>query len=157
MNNLTVEKATIMDVPYIIKIIQDKINWFKQNNIKQWTKYHVYDSLYFLSQINKGVNELYVLRSKECNVCGCMMVDKETYKDAYKIKHLMSNEKGGGNLLINKAIERCKQDHKKYLRLDCVASNGKLIMYYLSKGFKDKGIFDDNNGYTYTLFELEIE
>ena len=36
---MIIEKATIKDIDEIINLYAERMQWFKDNNIKQWSKY----------------------------------------------------------------------------------------------------------------------
>ena len=38
-NNIIFEKATIDDIDEIINLYAERMKWFKENGIKQWSKY----------------------------------------------------------------------------------------------------------------------
>ena len=137
--------------------------WFKQKGSKGWnenTYPDKYNQDYFEKQMQ--INKLYVLKINN-QVCGVMLLkveDNNYWKDnesSYYIHHLATdiNKKGIGKILINFAIEQCKKDNKKYLRLDCYKDSLFLNEYYKKIGFINvgNGIF---NNYEFNLYEMKI-
>ena len=76
---------------------------------------------------------------------------------SYYIHHLATtiNLKGIGKTLINYAIEQCKINNKKYLRLDCYQESKFLNEYYKKMGFNKVGSGTDGN-YNFNLWEIVI-
>ena len=86
--------------------------------------------------------------------------DKEYWNNddcSYYIHHLVtdSNLKGIGKKLIEFAKEQCKENDKKYLRLDCYKESVFLNKYYKNLGFHNVGN-GTKGDYHYSLWEMKI-
>ena len=160
---MKIELAKIEDLESIQKLIYDRCEWFYANGIIGWqidSYPDEYDLAYFKEQMK--INKLFVAKINN-KICGVMLLknDDNDYwhddEDSYYLHHLATdiNIKGIGNTLLNYAIEQCKKDNKKYLRLDCYKDSNFLNEYYKKAGFKNVGygIIED---YEYNLWEIKI-
>lgn len=160
--NIKIEIAKENDIETIQDLIVKRCKWFDENNIKQWDMSYAkrYDKDYFKNQIN--TNLMYVGKYDE-TIAGCMLLknkDEDYWQDdepSYYIHHLATDilYKGIGKSLINFAINKARNDNKKYLRLDCFKSNIKLNNHYKNLGFEEKGAGKIGE-YTYNLWEFKI-
>lgn len=164
LENLKIVLANEGDAKSIHNLIVKRCKWFKENNIKQWELeyYPVYfDDKYFKERAS--TNNLFMAKS-DGKIIGAMLLkedDKSYWKDdesSYYIHHLVTDikYKGVGKELINFAINKCIENKKAYLRLDCVKSNIKLNNYYKNLGFENVGSGKEI-GYTYNLYELKLD
>ena len=60
-----------------------------------------------------------------------------------------------GGLILFWAMMKAKQEGKQFLRLDCVAGNGRLRRYYEEQGFSCRGKVVDWD-YVAALYELDV-
>lgn len=60
-----------------------------------------------------------------------------------------------GGLILFWAIRKAKREGKQFLRLDCLARNGRLRRYYEEQGFSYQGEVIDHD-YVAALYEKEI-
>lgn len=145
--NYQIELAKIEDLDMIHKLIYDRCLWFLEKGLKGWNPNYYpkkYNKDYFKEQMKK--NKLIVAKLDN-RVVGVMLLkdeDKDYWKDnksSYYIHHLATdiNAKGIGKILINYAIEQCKKDNKKSLRLDCYKTSNFLNVYYKKIGFNNVG------------------
>jgi ribosomal protein S18 acetylase RimI-like enzyme len=63
--------------------------------------------------------------------------------------------KGLGAAMLRWAAEHARARGRRYLRLDCVASNRSLRRFYEELGFRFRGVAS-HGGYTGALFELDL-
>jgi hypothetical protein len=61
-----------------------------------------------------------------------------------------------GGLILLWAIMKTKQAERQFLRLDCLARNGRLRRYYEEQGFIYRGEAVDRD-YTAALYELPVD
>ncbi|NFF66466.1 GNAT family N-acetyltransferase [Clostridium sporogenes] len=119
------------------------IKWMDEG-IEQWNKtdyLNSYPSEYFENCISR--KELYVLKCQENReIVGAVALhtydSRWEYKDsAYYIHNLVTSVNACcvGTVLINNCELVAKNNNKRYLRLDCQASNIKLNEYYERLGF----------------------
>lgn len=159
--NIEFRKAYLSEIDEIYKLYIDRVKWFKDNNIRQWSKYLInHPKEEFECSIKNGW--YYILKINNKIVAGLeLSTDSKLWNDnsdiAYYIYKL--NTKVGYNNLAQIIFSECKkiaiENNKKYLRLDHITSNVKLSNIYESHGFKLKkqGKID---GYNYTLREFEV-
>lgn len=76
---------------------------------------------------------------------------------SYYLHHLATdvNLKGVGKALINYAIEQCRINNKKYLRLDCYQESKFHNKHYEKLSFYKVGNGTDKN-YNFNLWEMKI-
>ena len=158
-----IELAKIEDITDIYKLIYDRCVWFEQKKFKGWglNRYHnLINEKYFESHFI--TDKLYVIKENN-KIVGSMLLkedDKDFWEDdeaSYYIHNLVTdiNIKGIGKHLINFAIEKCKEDNKKFLRLDCYTESVFLNDYYKQVGFKYIKSGKIGN-YEFNLLELEV-
>lgn len=67
---MKIEKATTKDIDEIIKLYADRSEWFKLNNIKQWSKYLInHPKEQFIKVIENG--NYYILKENDEIIAGC--------------------------------------------------------------------------------------
>ena len=158
-----IETAKLEDLDSIHKLIYDRCLWFREKGVKGWdVDYYPnkYDKSYFIEQMK--INKLFVAKFNN-KICGVMLLkneDKDYWNNddtSYYIHHLATdvNLKGVGKALINYAIEQCKINNKKYLKLDCYQESKFLNEHYEKLGFNKVGSGTDEN-YNFNLWEMKI-
>ena len=158
-----VELSTLKDLNSIHKLIYDRCLWFSEKGVKGWNiDYYPnkYDNNNFIEQMK--INKLFVAKFNN-KVCGVMLLkDEDKYywnndDSSYYIHHLATdiNLNGVGKKLISYAVEQCKINNKKCLRLDCYQESKFLNEYYKKMGFNNVGSGTDEN-YNFNLWEMKI-
>ena len=161
IQTLNFRKATMSDFDNIIKIFQERMQWFANNNIKQWSKYlehHPKDE--FINSILK--ERLFVACDCNQKILGVVELkreDNEFWNDipnALYLKKLVTDYryKEIGSYIINEVKNIAIKNKIEFIRLDCLASNKKLNDIYNSYGFKL--IKSEIKNYHYNLRELKI-
>ena len=158
-----IENSKEEDLDTISNLIYSRCVWFKEKNIPGWDLNfypNKYNKNYFKEQMQK--NKLFVAKANN-KVCGVMLLKEEdsTYwpdnESSYYIHHLVTDIKlkGVGKKLIIYAIDQCKKENKKFLRLDCYQKSQFLNEYYKKLGFINVGK-GTNVNYKYNLWEMKI-
>lgn len=156
----TLEIANTKDIGDILCIYSERMEWFKNNNIKQWSNYlknHPKEEfieiinnkhLYMLKQ-NKTLIATFVIDSN-CSLWKC------DDKNAYYISKIAvkTGYRGVGKIIVDIAKNICRNDNIKYLRLECVKNNIRLNQIYENYGFVLKKTGKEK--YSYSLRELMI-
>ena len=148
MDSDFLQKTTHEDLDEILMLIQNRIDWMDENNIRQWNTtnyFECYPRSYFADLAAKG--QLYVVKEGNLNrVIGAvaLLEQDKRWNDnvpSYYIHNLVSDTDFSG--LGARIIEFCEQmalkDEKLKMRLDCQASNEKLQAYYCDLGFECVG------------------
>ncbi|KEJ03973.1 GNAT family N-acetyltransferase [Clostridium botulinum] len=152
MEQYIFELAQYGDIKDILSLIKLRIKWMDEKGIEQWNKtnyLNCYPSEYFENCISR--KELYVLKVKENKtIVGAVALHTydSRWKDkdsSYYIHNLVTSVNAccAGTVLINNCELVAKNNNKRYLRLDCQASNIKLNRYYERLGFGYVGIIKD--------------
>lgn len=137
-----IKKASIQDIPEIIGILENRVNWLKEKRINQWNDGYTskYNYQYFEDKMKKG-DDVYIVFHDE-KPTACMMLEKKSdfFKDVFTfnccyVRHLASIEKGAGEILLNFAEDLCLQSGKSFLNTNCNRENEKLVSYYKERGF----------------------
>ena len=158
-----IRKAKIEDLDAIYRLVYERCLWFSKKGFKGWEKssyLNNYGKSYFSEQMK--INKLFVLKLNN-EICGSMLLkDKdEDYwgndDSSYYIHHLVTdvNSRGIGKILLSYAIEQCKINNKKYLKLDCYQESKFLNEYYSKLGFNYAGS-GTKKDYNYNLWEIPI-
>lgn len=158
---MDIRLAEKKDIQSILNIIKQRCDWFKENNISQWSNYYLkkYDENYFGEVMQKY--KLYVVEQQN-EVIGVFLLKEEdkTYwpndDSAYYIHHLATKlgYPGIGEKIIRFIEKLAKENAKKYIRLDCRKSNLELNAYYKRQGFQYKG--SGAKPYSHNLWEKEV-
>lgn len=140
--NLNLRRAEISDIDNILELYSERTTWFKNNGIKQWSKYlehHPKDE--FLQSIQ--AQTYYILEKNNHIIAGFeLSTDSKYWEDnvtlAFYIYKLVTKVgyKNIGNIVFEICKSMARNNGKKYLRLDCLQSNKKLNDIYENHGFK---------------------
>lgn len=157
----TVELASINDINKILDLYSERMKWFKENDIRQWSKYlEHHPKLEFEETINS--KNYYIIKQNNEIVAGFeLSTDSKYWNDnstsAYYIYKVVTKVgyKNIGKILFEKCKEMAKLNNKEYLRLDCLKSNEKLNNIYENHNFRLVG-FGHNEYYNYSLREMKI-
>lgn len=159
--NLSFEKACVDDLNSILEQYIERIDWFKEKEIKQWSKYLEHHSKEeFVDTINNS--NYFILKENDKIIAGFeLSTDSKYWNDlktkAYYIYKLVIKVgyKNIGELIFEICKDICKNNNISYLRLDCLKNNDKLNQIYNDHGFKlTKNGYEDY--YSYSLRELKI-
>ncbi len=159
---LSFEKACINDLDNILELYKERMKWFKEKEIKQWSKYlehHPKDE--FIDVINNS--NYFILKENNEIIAGFeLSTDSKYWNDekakAYYIYKLVTKVgyKNIGELVFEICKDITKNNNMGYLRLDCLKNNDKLNQIYNNHGFKlIKNGYEDY--YRYSLRELKID
>lgn len=157
-NNIVFELANLEQLNEIYELYNSRTNWFKENNIKQWSRYIIrHESEFPIAIKNKNY---YILKKNDEIIAGFELSNNPGYfKD------------NGESLYLNKVVSKvghknigiyifmickdiAKNNNKKYLRLDCIKWNDKLNEIYEKHGFKLVGC--GRADYEYCLRECNV-
>jgi len=120
----------------------EKVKWFEQNNIDQWTLEYVNRT--FSKEPNKEYidnGQFFVLKIDGKVSAGCIVKHKSKNwadtKDFAYIINLVGGVKGAGKKLIEELAKFFKSKGMKYLRLVCRDNNKELREFYKGIGFTE--------------------
>lgn len=160
-SNYSFDRASIDDIDKILEMYKERMEWFKEKEIKQWTKYlkhHPKEE--FMDIINKGC---YFIIKENSNIISGFELStnskywRDNFADAYYIYKLVTkvNYKNIGKFVIKICENIAINNNKNKLRLDCLKNNKKLNTVYENYGFKlIKTGYEDS--YSYALREYNI-
>lgn len=158
--NIEFEVAKEDQLDEILKIYQERIDWFKEKEIKQWTKYKEHHSKEeFRDIIKRG--RLFILKQNKDIISAFQIEENSKYwednEEAYYLYKVVTLPKTRkiGNIIVAICKDLAISNNKKYLRLDCLEDNTKLNEIYIKHGFKliKTGA---NKDYIYALREYKI-
>lgn len=110
------------------------------------------------AEIEEGISwEMLMDKDNPVGYLVCKFEEEKLYISKIYLK-AETRGKGFGKLLLNRAIELAKLNHKKYIYLNVNKENTGSIGFYKRNGFKkiDEGVFDIGNGYVMDDFILEL-
>ena len=146
MHNLTFSMASQSDQSTILEILEDAREWLHQKGINQWpfpyTPEWVHECLeeqeFFLANAGHITVAVFRLLHTDPFIWG------ENTEDAIYIHSLAVRRswkgQGIGSGLLRWVEGYAAQNHRAYLRLDCVAENLALCQYYEQAGFVACGV-----------------
>lgn len=158
-NNLILETASIDDLDKIIELYSERIKWFEDNGINQWSDYLVnHPKEEFIETINN--KNYYILKDNNQIVAGFELSNRPSFweenKNALYIYKIVTKVgyKDLGKYIFGICENLAKKDNKRFLRLECKSDNKKLNDIYEGYGFKF--IRSGQDYYNYTLREREL-
>lgn len=160
--NYSFSKATLDDLDNLLELYKERTSWFKENKIKQWSKYlehHPREE--FEKIINTGY--YFVIKENGNIISGFELSTdskywRDDFTDAYYIYKLVTKVKykNVGNIVMKICENIAINNNKRKLRLDCLKNNEKLNSIYENYGFKlIKTGYEDS--YSYSLREYNID
>ncbi len=160
-DNITFEQANADDIDHIIELYSERMEWFKMNKIRMWSKYLTnHPKKEFISAINNG--NYYVLKKDNEIIAGFEISTDSHFwndntSDAYYLYKVVSKVgyKNLGKKIFEIAKNITKINNKNYLRTEHLASNIKLNEIYEKYGFKY--IKEGQDYYHYILREWKVD
>ncbi len=159
---LSFERACIDDLDNILRLYAERVKWFKEKQIKQWSKYlERHPKEEFIDLINNS--NYFILKKDNEIIAGFELSTNSKYwrdekTKAYYIYKLVIKVgyKNIGELIFEICENVAKNNNMNYLRLNCLKNNEKLNEIYNNHGFKFiKNGYEDY--YSYFLRELKID
>lgn len=141
-NGIIFSKSKTNEIDDILDMYAKRMMWFREKNIKQWRSYlEHHPKEEFLDVISNGY---YFTLKKDGIILAAFEIstDSKYWNDsmtpAYYIYKLTTKvgSKNIGDIVFNICADIAKVNNKKYLRIDCVASNEKLNEIYENHNFK---------------------
>lgn len=153
--------AKMSDLEDIMELYKERMQWFEDNEINQWSQYlKNHPKSEFIEIIEK---ENYFILVKDNQLIAAFELSERTnfWKDkdanAYYIYKLVTKIgfKNLGGIIFDICKELAKQNDKNYLRLECISTNEKLNQIYDNHHFKL--IRQVMGYYPYNLRECEVK
>ena len=159
-NQIELKKANIIDIDEIINMYAERMRWFKENEIKQWSKYLTNHSKSEFEQAIENGN--YYILTKNDNIIAGFEISTDSHywnddtTNAYYLYKIVVKVgyKNIGKEIFEFAKQIAKENKKDYLRIDCVSSNKKLNQIYNKHGFEY--VREGKDYYNYTLRECKV-
>jgi GNAT superfamily N-acetyltransferase len=140
-SGLSVERATIADLPDVQTILTDRCKWLSHRSISQWP-----GGGFPSEMIEKslGRDYVYLVRVGKEIVGTFTLVDSDdlwqSSDEAFYIRRLATHSSWGGRdiggAILGWIREYAAFEEKKFLRLACDANNASLVNYYQTKEFE---------------------
>ncbi|HRQ40468.1 MAG TPA: GNAT family N-acetyltransferase [Chloroflexota bacterium] len=154
--------AQAADLPLVMEILAEAAAWLKQKGIDQWPsppnehwQRRMAEAIQREEVYTVGIvkNRFGIVRFTwadlywpDDNLAG--------YVHSIAVRSEMHGQNLGG-LILFWAMMKTKQAGRQFLRLDCLAGNGRLRRYYEDRGFSYQSEVI-NQDYTAALYEREI-
>ena len=157
-NNITFELAKLEQLDEIYELYNNRTNWFKENNIKQWSRYIIRHGEEFPIAIQN--QNYYILRKDNEIIAGFELSSNYGYfednGESFYLNKVVSKVgyKNIGSFIFMICKDLAKNNNKEYLRLDCIKWNNKLNDLYDKHGFKLIGC--GKSDYEYCLRECNV-
>jgi len=168
---MTILNSTAKDIDEIFRLYQLATNYQKAKNSVSWPDF---ERSLVKTEINESRQWKISINNKIACVWAITFSDSQIWEDknndpAIYIHRIATNPNFRGENFIEKIVawakEYAKSRHKKFVRMDTVGENKKLISYYKKNGFEFLGLFKlkntdklpaHYNNATVSLFELEL-
>lgn len=164
MGNLIVLKAKIADLPVVLTLFQEAIDYMNNNNIPQWDEYYPNEEV-LKEDIQK--NELYIVKLEEI-IVSVFVINSDydsdykygnwTYKGkSYVILHRLCvnvkyQNQGIGTKTLSLIEKVLKDNNIKAIRLDAFSKNPYALRMYENNDYKRVGEANFRKGLFY-LYE----
>ena len=155
--------ATPDDLPLVIEIIGEAAAWLEAKGVRQWpSPPNEHWRRRVAGQIARGECYLAYRGDEASGTLRLTWTDPywrnapqaAGYVHSLAIRtHLHGQQLG--EALLNWAVEQIRQRGRKWVRLDCLASNSRLRRYYEALGFVYRGQVGDHD-YVAALYEREL-
>lgn len=164
MDNLKVLKAKIEDLPEVLSMFQNAIQYMNKNNIPQWDEHYPNEEV-LKEDIEK--NELYIVKMGDI-IASVFVINSEydddyeygnwTYKgESYVILHRLCvnvkvQNQGIGTKTLSIIEKMIKDNNIKSIRLDAFSKNPYALRMYENNNYKRVGEVNFRKGLFY-LYE----
>lgn len=160
-NNLVFERAEAKQIDEIRNLYAERIQWFQEQNIRQWSEYlNRHSEEEFIKAIEQG--NYYILKQDGKIVAGYELNEESKHwstdiEQAYYLCKVVTKvgTKGIGKFLLDTAKDMVRKNNKIFLRLECLTYNEQLNHIYENYGFSF--VKNEYDGYHYTLREWKVE
>lgn len=144
MGDYVFRRLTENEAVLFYQLIEDRIHWMDEIEISHWNKFgylDIYPLTYFEEKCSQELAYGLFLNGRLCAACVLLEEDKQwetTEDEAYYIHNFVSdhNVQNSGRDLLKCVEDYALARKKSYMRLDSVADQEKLILYYESNGFR---------------------
>jgi protein-tyrosine phosphatase len=165
-DQIAVERATPAETDLLIEIHEDAARWLWARGIHQW-KTRTFPRDRLIARIERG--EVYLARLDGAPVGMVILqeADEDTWgarpDDALYLHGLRVLRayagRGIGRAILRWAEEQVAARGRIYLRLDCLADNGKLRAYYEDAGYRHVGekTWEDGPLWRSSLYEQRVQ
>lgn len=157
-NKITFEIANLKQLNEIYELYNNRTIWFKENNIKQWSRYIIRHEKEFPTSIKN--KNYYILKKNNEIIAGFEISNNPGYfednRRSLYLNKVVSKvgHKNIGSFIFMICKDLAKNNNMKYLRLDCIKWNDKLNEIYERHGFKLVGC--GKSDYEYCLRECNV-
>lgn len=135
----------------VFALIKKRVRWMDDKSLSQWNTngyLEAYPLEYYREQ--QRVGNLYVLEKQGDIVGTAVLLEQderwpEMTDEAYYIHNFatLPSEKGTGRLILELVEELAAEQGKEAVRLDCNVDSPELNNYYGSKGYEERGTFNE--------------
>lgn len=159
---LNINLAKPDELPLVMEILGEAAAWLMEIGYDQWPSP---PNVHWWRRMAAAIErqEVYIVgKAKESH--GIVRLtwfddywpddDLDGYVHSLAIRPKMRGQAVGGQIL-DWAVEQVRQRGKQFLRLDCLASNGRLCRYYEEQGFSYRGQLTDRD-FIAALYEKQL-
>lgn len=141
MHDLTFSVASHFHLPVVLEILEEARQWLNTKGINQWpfpftsewVNKRIENQEFFVANIDQETVAVFRLLNTDPSIW------EENANDAIYIHSLAVRRSWQGHRLgrdlLRWAEDYTLQNHRSYLRLDCMAENSALCQYYEQAGF----------------------
>lgn len=175
MSDINIKAAQKSDLDLIQSLLYETALWIKEKGSTQWAGLLKGEDVHGVASAIER-NQVHLVY-KDSELIGTLALwekqtawDKDLWgedksEDFYYLHRIAVEKnqhgKDRGKLLIDAAKELCRSNHKKGIRLDCIADKPYLNTFYQANGFKFvKTVFDYDNGeglQNYNLYQIILK
>lgn len=157
---ITLKIAQISDLENIIELYKERMQWFKDNEINQWSRYLKNHPKSEFREVIEKENYFILIKDNQI-IAGFELSERMSFWEdkntkAYYIYKIVTKVglRKLGEIIFDICRDLAKQNGKNYLRLECLSTNEKLNQIYENYHFElvKQGI----GYYPYNLRECEI-
>ncbi|MGC6770494.1 GNAT family N-acetyltransferase [Enterococcus sp. LJL51] len=167
---MNIRKAGLQDTKTVMEMLKEAAVWLKSKGSSQWSdvlagtdKHNLTEAVergdvYLFNQNDEvvGMAAVWNLPTKwDCELWSNIGLSQDAYYIHRLIVHPNYRGKAYGSQML-KVIKAHFQNTAAELRLDCIASNDKLVRFYQEQGFRNAGTVQLENDGSFELFRCFI-
>lgn len=155
MNTYEIRKVTVRETPTIIELLKEVASWLQKKDINQWgflleggedeeIRQAIIDNATYVACRDDEIIATFTLYSQQSEWDLHVWGQEDNPEIAY-LHRLAVRPKHMKNRVGKEILSWIDKNIHKTIRLDCVAHNPKLCIYYEENGFSSIGITTDGH------------
>ncbi|NQX70235.1 GNAT family N-acetyltransferase [Paenibacillus alba] len=167
LNEIDILEASPSQVDEVLSLWLEAAHWMLDNGIDQWRPEYFnretvlayfHNRQIFLVKMNDEIVGSFALQWSDPSVWGDLHNEESGYLHRFVVRRTQAG-RNIGQYMLKWIEEYVKTQNKRYVRLDCMATNEALNGYYRKQNFTYRGTFQLQSGeisWRGSLYEKEV-